>query len=377
MPKRMILRQLYDPSKAGRAPTVDLVLVHGLNGDPIQTWSSSQEPGSGWPQRLLPEVQPLTRVLSFGYNADIYHNNSAAGIRGNARALLTQLQTLRSDLQATTRPIVFLAHCLGGLIVKQAMAFANAESEHEAVASATKTIIFLGTPHIGADKRRLELLASRLSHFTRNGKASDLIDAIKRDAEDLSEIQEDFCHHAAKYKIVSCYETDKWKGADGLIVDETSAMMIVENELVPVGGDHLTMCHFEEGLEDPDFKRICQLIMEASGEAPTSAQAEELGEGVAGLNGGPAVAPNRFEPTESEDRIDAPTDVHQQVRQKEGATIITTSAVFTCVVSGPPAPAPAPATKTGPELEVQAEKDQPAVAKPRRRVRRFLKRLLD
>ncbi|KAL8387006.1 hypothetical protein RB595_010228 [Gaeumannomyces hyphopodioides] len=399
MAKRMILKQLYDPSKAGQACTVDLVLVHGLNGDPIQTWSS-QEGVSGWPQRLLPETQPQTRVLSFGYNADIYRSNSAAGIRDNARALLSQLRALRYGPQATKRPIVFLAHCLGGLIVKQAMAFANSEPEHKEVGSATKTIIFLGTPHFGGDKDRWKFLAGRLGRFAGiyKGKVSPLVNAITDGAPEISEIEEDFRHHARKYTISNNYETDPCKGAGGLVVDKMSAMMGIENNLEAVGGDHRTICHFGD-VEDPDFKRFCQLIEEASGEAlapirrqpRTETPAEDLDEGVARQDDSPAVPPTDVKATARPPatsgasgealRLDdrpavPPTDVKATARlaatpgaPKATTTITATVTIvehFQTTVEGesviPEHPAPA---KTGAEREGQKEQGQPTAAKPK------------
>jgi hypothetical protein len=85
-------------------------------------------------------VQPSIRVLSFGYSGDIYENDSVAGIRGNARALLVHLKLRREDLDAS-RPIIFLAHCLGGLIVKQAMCYANSISQYETIALATRGLV--------------------------------------------------------------------------------------------------------------------------------------------------------------------------------------------------------------------------------------------
>ena len=96
------------------------MLVHGLNGDPFETWKD-QDSGVFWPQELLPAELPGARVMSFGYNADIHNNTSVAGIRGNAKNLLHILQQKREKI-GSTNPIVFLAHSLGGLIVKQASA---------------------------------------------------------------------------------------------------------------------------------------------------------------------------------------------------------------------------------------------------------------
>jgi hypothetical protein len=99
-----------------------VVLVHGLNGDHIGTWkySAKGKPDVFWPRDLLPQKQPKTRVLSFGYNADIYGGGSVARIRDHAQKLVGSLIDERdSDDCDQYRPIVFVAHSLGGLIVKE------------------------------------------------------------------------------------------------------------------------------------------------------------------------------------------------------------------------------------------------------------------
>lgn len=96
---------------------LSLVLVDGLDGDPVQTWTHKATDVC-WPKDLMPAVRPRTIVLSFGYNGDMYRNNSVLGIRDNARWLLSALCDHRSDM-ATLRPVIFVGHCLGGLIVKQ------------------------------------------------------------------------------------------------------------------------------------------------------------------------------------------------------------------------------------------------------------------
>lgn len=62
------LTQVYCSEK----PQVDVVLVHGLNGHPYNTWATQS--GVYWPAHLLPEFlesSPL-RILTYGYNANVH-----------------------------------------------------------------------------------------------------------------------------------------------------------------------------------------------------------------------------------------------------------------------------------------------------------------
>ncbi|KAH6849651.1 hypothetical protein B0I37DRAFT_396586 [Chaetomium sp. MPI-CAGE-AT-0009] len=266
MAKRLALREVYDPAKEKQlAPTVDLVLVHGLDGDATKSWTwRDQSSEVFWPRKLLPNERPRTRVLSFGYNADMFHNNTDATIRDSARSLLALLKAQRRKIaDPESRPIVFVGHCLGGLVIKQAMCFANSEGEYESIASATKGIIFFGTPHGGAEKDSWKSIASGYSALA--GPSSSLVGAMTRASEDLEEIKEDFVQLSPRYPITSFYEKGHWGKTGKCIVNDTSARMMIENEYaMGVDADHRAICQFQDD-QDAAFQVLCERIEMAVG----------------------------------------------------------------------------------------------------------------
>lgn len=76
---------------------VDIVFVHGLNGHPHRTWTSSKT-GVFWPVDLLPDVLSSCRVriLSYGYNANVTSFTDGA----SKDRILNHSETLAASLAA-------------------------------------------------------------------------------------------------------------------------------------------------------------------------------------------------------------------------------------------------------------------------------------
>ncbi len=117
LPRNSVAEVSGENCVADTTDRISLVLIHGLNGDYLKTWEH-ETTNICWPKDLLPSVLPYVRVLSFGYDADVYGNTSVTGIRGNAQALLARLRD-RRETRDHGRPIVFVAHSLGGIVLKQ------------------------------------------------------------------------------------------------------------------------------------------------------------------------------------------------------------------------------------------------------------------
>lgn len=78
--------------------------------------------GTYWPRDLLPRDFPNARVLTYGYDSHVSHFFRDTASQNNiitlGRDLLHNLVAYRVD--EPTRPLFFVCHSLGGLVVKEA-----------------------------------------------------------------------------------------------------------------------------------------------------------------------------------------------------------------------------------------------------------------
>ena len=89
---------LYDPNTAQddrHKCTVDIVFVHGLNGDVLRTWTHDN--GTCWPKYLLPDSIPHARIFSYGYDSRVFFSKSESEYRDFALGLLRDLHHLKQN----------------------------------------------------------------------------------------------------------------------------------------------------------------------------------------------------------------------------------------------------------------------------------------
>ena len=181
--------------------------MHGLNPTNTEfhaeaTWTIEDKL---WLKDFLPLKLPSARVLLFGYNANVAFETSIAGVREQAMNLLNRIASKREE--AEERPIVFIAHNLRGLIVKQALVEAELDDSYKSIREATYGIAFFGTPHQGGNFAKLGDIAASITRVVLRNPSNTFMKALKKDSLFSDSLARDFRHLLEDYYVLSFFET--------------------------------------------------------------------------------------------------------------------------------------------------------------------------
>src|SRR5215467_923411 len=109
------MSQIYRVGEASQGSRSAVVFVHGLGGDAFATWQSGPQEKDFWPRWLVEDL-PEIEVWTVQYDA------SPSKWLGSAMALPDRAANLLAWLEAERlyeKKLLFVAHSLGGLVVKQ------------------------------------------------------------------------------------------------------------------------------------------------------------------------------------------------------------------------------------------------------------------
>jgi pimeloyl-ACP methyl ester carboxylesterase len=233
------------------ARTLDVVFVHGLGGDQLETWQADSK--SFWP-RWIAEMFPNCSVSSFGYDS----KKLAGFLTGGGASLHDIALTLADALtnrEAMAQKTLFVCHSLGGLVVKQMLRRCadSANPDYVGLGRSVIGVAFLATPHQGS------AFASSINRLL-NGFLSKQSQQLVYGGDALVDLNDFFRTRAntQNIRVRAYYETEKFSGA--LIVDKVTANPGVFGcEPVPVQTDHFKICK-PENRNAPVFKSVCGMI---------------------------------------------------------------------------------------------------------------------
>ncbi|KAI0904413.1 hypothetical protein F4823DRAFT_214058 [Ustulina deusta] len=206
---------------------VDLVFVHGLH-EPGRTAWIDQVSGVLWMRDLFPHDKYKARLLLYEYDADILMAPGGPNINGvfdEAVSLVNHLIATRELNRAEQRPIIFVCHEFGGLLVKRALAYSHSRKdfrvEHiRSIYRSTIAVLFMATPHQGFRKDAI-LYANR----SRYPEPSNFMLSLLEGSEALQEITDHFAPIMKHFFVYNFWEQLRTTiGRHKLyIVDRTSA----------------------------------------------------------------------------------------------------------------------------------------------------------
>ncbi|KAF8518814.1 hypothetical protein BU17DRAFT_90584 [Hysterangium stoloniferum] len=253
-------------------PTVDIVAIHGFDGHREDSWTADN--GKLWLRDFLPHTIPTARILLYGYNAYTTDSLSEETVHGHAKTFLAKLSMSRKTGEKE-RPIIFIAHSLGGIILKSALIEANVAHEghllpHKWIHLSTYGIVFLGTPHQGIDM--VPKLLSLCSHPN-----NILLKYLTAHSEPLQEQISHFNPITAHFHIKFFYETLPTSfpaHSPAIIVPKASAILpgAVNIEAIGMHKDHNGMSKFQS-VNDEDYKHVLCTVQDMIKKAPAKIHA--------------------------------------------------------------------------------------------------------
>ncbi|KAL3690367.1 hypothetical protein R1sor_016676 [Riccia sorocarpa] len=159
------LYKFYEPTEAHRA-NLDVFFFHALECEGvhvqdahISSWRSSSKPEQIWPQKWLSEDFPHLRVISISYDS-CTKQTYEGGRMDMYRISENLLQEIRWARQAQDcdRPVIFVGHGFGGVVMKQLCVYAHTMKEDSVVGKdvsmfldSIRGFFFYATPHLGVE----------------------------------------------------------------------------------------------------------------------------------------------------------------------------------------------------------------------------------
>ncbi|EXM20360.1 hypothetical protein FOTG_11726 [Fusarium oxysporum f. sp. vasinfectum 25433] len=261
-----------DPDKDTTPAEVDIIAVHGFGSsvDWSWNWRDKTSPGTlvNWLKDpcMLPEVVPKSRIMVYNYQSRCGANGLRTKLQLSGEDLVRSLHAFRKGLQ--NRPVVFVGHSFGGLVIQHALLYAEREDQFRYLPRCTDGFIALGSPFQGIRMPGVRNFVSRLMLLVDSLRG--LLETFGYDDQILRNKLKEFCELQKSRSIPICcffeaHDTDYGSrlGLPGLLHG-----MVVTKESACVPGwkctqvetDHLNLIKFS-GPCDQSFLRVSKQIL--------------------------------------------------------------------------------------------------------------------
>ena len=203
------LTPLHDPQDAN----VDFIAITGLGGHALGSFKDEHDGSTVWLRDFAPEDLPRARIITYGYDTRVIGSDSTQSIESLAQVFLDSVKVFRTATDTQTRPIVFLGHSLGGIVLKEALAQSWRIKQDDMglynVFLSTRGLVLMGVPNLGLEHLQFKTAVAGQPNaqfvaelLKRDGKPSSF---LRRLAQDFSRL----CKDWPSLQIKTFYETER------------------------------------------------------------------------------------------------------------------------------------------------------------------------
>ncbi|KAK9531501.1 hypothetical protein VZT92_010922 [Zoarces viviparus] len=269
---------ILHPQTRGNQPIkADVLFIHGILGAAFKTWRQKDRDMSGeekeaesredytecWPKSWLAADCPNLRVLSVEYDSHLSDWMAKCPAEKQRKSLAYRSRELLKKLKLAgvgERPVVWVAHSMGGLLVKKMLLDAAEDPDMHELLKNTKGIMFYSVPHHGTFMAEYSVSVRYLLF------PSVEVRELCKDSPALRNLNENFLNMAKEkeFKVLSFAETLPTTIGPmiKILVVPTQSANLGIGELIEVDTDHLNICKPEKK-DSFLYKRSLQFILEA------------------------------------------------------------------------------------------------------------------
>jgi hypothetical protein len=157
-----------------------------------------------WLRDRLPQEMPTVRSIIYGYDTSLIGSESVKGVDDISLALITKLKAI-GIISPFAKPLLFLAHSLGGIVLKQAMVMmARTGNSSNLMIDSICGIVFFGVPNHG-------MKVSHLLPMVEDRPNAHLVDLLSTSSDYLQSLDQQFSGITTykSIRILSAYETKR------------------------------------------------------------------------------------------------------------------------------------------------------------------------
>nr|XP_017200939.1 protein SERAC1 isoform X3 [Oryctolagus cuniculus] len=246
---------LHPQCRTSQPIKADVLFIHGLMGAAFKTWRQQDSERAVseealededryttcWPKTWLARDCPALRIISVEYDTSL--SDWRARCPTERKSIAFRSTELLRKLRAAgvgDRPVIWVSHSMGGLLVKKMLVEASKKPEMSTVINNTRGMIFYSVPHHG----------SHLAEYSVNVRyllfPSLEVKELSKDSPALKTLQDDFLEFAKdkNFQVLNFVETLPTYIGSMIklhIVPVESADLGI-GDVIPVDVNHLNIC---------------------------------------------------------------------------------------------------------------------------------------